>query len=44
MDLACVRHVVVWLVILGGVSVVVGLVFWVMVEILIRGLIQGRRL
>jgi hypothetical protein len=34
-----VRCVVIWLVILGGVSVVVGLVFWARVEILIRGLI-----
>jgi hypothetical protein len=29
------RRVVVWLVILGGVSVVVGLVFWARVENLI---------
>jgi hypothetical protein len=33
--LVCVQRVVVWLVVLGGVSVVVGLVFWVRVEILI---------
>jgi hypothetical protein len=37
-DLTCMRVVVVWLVVLRKVSVVVGFVFWVGVEMLVRRL------
>jgi hypothetical protein len=36
-----VHHVVIWLVVLRGVSVVVGLVLWAKVEILVWRLIWG---
>jgi hypothetical protein len=41
MDLACVWHIDVWLVVLRRISVVVGLVFWARVEVMMRRLIQG---
>jgi hypothetical protein len=41
MDLACVRCVIVWLVVLRRMSVVVGLVFWAEVEMLIQRLVWG---
>jgi hypothetical protein len=34
MDLSCVRHIIVWLVVLRRVSVVVGLVFWARDEVI----------
>jgi hypothetical protein len=41
MDLACVWHIVVWLVVLQRISVVVGLVFWARAEVMLRMLIRG---
>jgi predicted anti-sigma-YlaC factor YlaD len=40
-DLACVRCVIVWLIVFQMMSVVVGLVFWVEVQMLIRMLVLG---